>query len=53
MKLYWKTTRAFDKSLAFNDHISNVINKCNKVNGMIRRYVIEFQPLYPTISAKF
>ena len=26
-----------DKSLAFNNHISNVINKCNKVNGMIRR----------------
>ena len=26
-----------DKSLAFNTHISNVINKCNKVNGMIRR----------------
>ena len=25
------------KSLAFNNHISNVINKCNKVNGMIRR----------------
>ena len=26
-----------DKSLAFNNHTSNVINKCNKVNGMIRR----------------
>ena len=26
-----------DKSLSFNNHISNVINKCNKVNGMIRR----------------
>ena len=26
-----------DKSLVFNNHISNVINKCNKVNGMIRR----------------
>ena len=26
-----------DKSLAFNNHISNAINKCNKVNGMIRR----------------
>ena len=26
-----------DKSLAFNIHISNVINKCNNVNGMIRR----------------
>ena len=24
-------------SLAFNNHISNVINKCNKVNGLIRR----------------
>ena len=26
-----------DKSLSFNNHISNVINKCNRVNGMIRR----------------
>ena len=26
-----------DKSLAFNNHISNVIKKCSKVNGMIRR----------------
>ena len=26
-----------DKSLSFNNHISNVINKFNKVNGMIRR----------------
>ena len=26
-----------DKSLSLNNHISNVINKCNKVNGMIRR----------------
>ena len=29
-------TVTVDKSLAFNNHISNVINKCNKVNGMIR-----------------
>ena len=26
-----------DKGLVFNNHVSNVINKCNKVNGMIRR----------------
>ena len=26
-----------DKFLVFNNHVSNVINKCNKVNGMIRR----------------
>ena len=26
-----------DKSLAFNNHISNVSNICNKGNGMIRR----------------
>ena len=26
-----------DKGLVFNNHVSNVINKCTKVNGMIRR----------------
>ena len=26
-----------DKGLVFNNHVSTVINKCNKVNGMIRR----------------
>ena len=26
-----------DKGLVFNNHVSNVINKCNKVNGMIGR----------------
>ena len=26
-----------DKGFVFNNHVSNVINKCNKVNGMIRR----------------
>ena len=26
-----------DKGLVFNNYVSNVINKCNKVNGMIRR----------------
>ena len=26
-----------DKGLVFNNHVSNVINKCNKVIGMIRR----------------
>ena len=26
-----------DKGLVFNNHGCNVINKCNKVNGMIRR----------------
>ena len=25
-----------DKGLVFNNHVSNVITKCNKINGMIR-----------------
>ena len=26
-----------DKGLVFNNHVSNVVNKCSRVNGMIRR----------------
>ena len=32
-----------DKGLVFNNHVSNVISKCNKVNGMIRRSLLGYK----------
>ena len=39
-----------DKSLAFNSHISNVIDKCNKVNDMIRRSLCYRAPASASIN---